>query len=62
VCIQTPRFLREFSNNNNRQNKTGGNALSDELLLSRFEIFATGAAKRKLRSALFFETTLRSFI
>ena len=40
--------------------KKPGNALSDELLMSRFQNFAADAAKKTSRSAQFFETTLRA--
>ena len=36
------------------------NALSDALLMSRFQNFAADAAKKKPRSARFFETALRA--
>jgi len=37
-----------------------GNALSDALLMSPFQNFAADAARKKPRSARFFETTLRA--
>jgi len=40
--------------------KKSGNALSDALLMSRFQNFAADAAKQKLRSTRFFETALRA--
>ena len=39
--------------------KNPGNALSDALLISRFQKFVADAAKKKPRSARFFETALR---
>jgi len=39
LCIKTPPFLREFSNQK-KSPKTPGNALSDALLKSRFQKFA----------------------
>jgi len=39
--------------------KKPGNALSDALLMSRFQKFAAYAAKQQSRSARFFETVLR---
>ena len=41
--------------------KKPGNALSDALLMSRFQNFAD-AAKKKPRSARFFETALRAVL
>jgi len=42
--------------------KTPGNALSDALLMSRFQNFAADAATKKPRSARFFETVLRAVL
>jgi len=58
LCIKTPSFLREFSNQSIRQ-KTTGNALSDAPLKSRFENFAAGAAKK---TGGFYETALRALL
>jgi len=42
--------------------KKPGNALSDALLMSRFQNFAADAAKIKPRSPRFFETALRAVL
>jgi len=39
-----------------------GNALSDALLMSRFQNLSAHAAKKKPRSAQFFETALRAVL
>jgi len=42
--------------------KKSRNALSDALLMSCFQNFAADAAKKKPRSALFFNTALRAVL
>jgi len=60
-CVLKHLFWRELSNQKYRQ-KNPGNALSDALLMSCFQIFAPDAGKKKPRCARFFETALRAVL
>jgi len=60
-CVLKYLFLERVEQPKKSQKKPG-NALSDALLMSCFQNFAADAAKRKPRSARFFETALRAVL
>ena len=60
-CVLKHLFL-EGVEQPNISPKKPGNALSDALLMSRFQNFAADAAKKNPRSVLFFETALRAVL